>query len=182
MFSSNTPPLPIGKPSSPTKRRLCGKQCASALWSVKPPVCPVHASQLLGPARTTTTSGPFLVALHEFKDYMVPPHYAGRMHSRCDSCGAYMFPGEAIHGPTGHTHYNLCCHNGKAMHDPKVAPPPHPLLSLLTDRSSRSRPFLLKVIRQYNAALAFVSCGAGQAPPLVVDHLSSAFFRIHGAV
>jgi len=89
-----------------------------------------------------------------------------------------MFPGEAIHGPKGHTHYNLCCHNGKAMHIPKVAPPPHALLSLLTDRSSRSRAFL-KVIRQYNAALSFVSFGAEQAPP---PGSGPPVFRIHGAV
>ena len=117
--------------------------------------------------------------LDMYRDALIDVHYAGAMHQDCRSCHALMFAGEAVCVTNqSKGHYKLCCHNGKMAEVPRIPAPSGALLTLLTDRSKRSQEFR-QHIRQYSAALSFVSFGAyvsvppGNGPPV---------FRIHGAV
>ena len=87
-----------------------------------------------------------------------------------------MYRGEQLTQPR--PHFRLCCHDGKLSHLWRVSDAPDLLHRLLTNRTAQARHFRDN-IREYNAALSFVSFGASYAPP---PGRGPPVYRIHGAV
>ena len=116
------------------------------------------------------------VPIDTYQDENFPSSHTGEMDQQCRYCYALHFKGELIR--SGKPHYNICCQNGK-LRDIEQIPAPHKALEdLLIGYSARSRHFR-EHVREYNAALSFVSLGCnidtppGHGPPV---------FRIHGAM
>jgi len=131
--------------------------------------CKRHAGKISG-------ASVFLRSLDAYSDEAVPTHYAGAMDLPCEACGAWMYRGEQLTQPR--PHFRLCCRNGKLSHLWRVPDAPDLLRHLLTNRTAKARHFRDN-IREYNAALSFVSFGASYAPP---PGRGPPVYRIHGAV
>ncbi|KZR96590.1 Uncharacterized protein APZ42_008990, partial [Daphnia magna] len=101
----------------------------------------------------------------------VPVHHCGKMDEICNYCGARHFKGEKA----SDRKFSICCSKGKVI----LPPPkdcPELLYHLFTNNHPKS-PHFIKMIRNYNNALAFASMGAQ------IDHLPGRgpyCFRIHG--
>ena len=114
------------------------------------------------PRRKISGNLVFLRSLDAYSDEAVPTHCAGAMDLPREACGAWMYRGEQLTQPK--PHFRLCCHNGKLSHLWRVSDAPDLLHRLLTNRTAQARHFRDN-IREYNAALSFVSFGASYAPP-----------------
>ncbi|KZS09596.1 Uncharacterized protein APZ42_026140, partial [Daphnia magna] len=101
----------------------------------------------------------------------VPVHHSGKMDEICNYCGARHFKGEKASDQK----FSICCSKGKVI----LPPPkgcPELLYHLFTNNHPKS-PHFIKMIRNYNNALAFASMGAQ------IDYLPGRgpyCFRIHG--
>ena len=116
--------------------------------------CSRHARLLAG--------GTYAVLpIDEYDDEVVAYYDVGRMNVACGECGSLNFEKEKVGRPL---HYNICCHNGKAAEVAPLPEAPELLQELLSSKSKRSRHFQ-EHIREFNAAVAFVSFGHNYAAP-----------------
>jgi hypothetical protein len=118
----------------------------------------------------------FLVEIDDYTDLRFESHDAGSMTSPCGRCASLNFEAERV-GQKGH--FSLCCQNGKVGNCFSHLPPtPVALSQYLEGTDVLSRAFRDR-IREYNAALSFVSFGADVSPP--PGH-GPPVFRIHGSI
>ncbi|GBN79933.1 hypothetical protein AVEN_236474-1 [Araneus ventricosus] len=103
----------------------------------------------------------------------VSEHDCGLMTEVCNVCQAFYWRNEL----NSSNKYTKCCHDGK-VRLPNLAETPDLLKELLTNNPLEVRNYQ-QHIRDYNAALAFVSMGAEvKAPPGNGPYC----FRIHGQI
>ncbi|XP_057375160.1 uncharacterized protein LOC130696096 [Daphnia carinata] len=121
--------------------------------------------------RVTKTHQAAQKPLHN--EELVPFHHCGQMDEVCHYCGARHFKGEKM----SERKFRICCSKGKV-----ILPPPREcpeLLYHLFTNSHPKSPHFLKMIRNYNNALAFASMGAQiDSPPGRGPYC----FRIHGQI
>ncbi|EIW56296.1 uncharacterized protein TRAVEDRAFT_150795, partial [Trametes versicolor FP-101664 SS1] len=149
-------------------RKLRDRHCESASRASDPaPVAHAdEADSQVPPARRT------------YVERSVQLHTLGRMDVECSICGALHWLDERLSKSTATSpRFGFCCDSGRVLL-PALPPPPPLLRQLLSGNDSAAREFRTH-IRQYNAALSFVSLGV-RVQESINDGRGPYVFRIHG--
>ena len=105
-------------------------------------------------------------------------HSLGRMNKECPHCHALHWDAEKqLDSTANHLKFGTCCQVGKVVL-PLLNEAPQPLQDLLSGHDRRSSLFF-KMIRRYNAALAFASMGCKTVP---MPGTGPSVFKILGGV
>jgi hypothetical protein len=90
-----------------------------------------------------------------------PVHYAGKLHVKCDHCGALHWLDERLSNSSKTSpKFGMCCFSGKIKLTKLEEPPPE-LKGFLMGTDDASKKFR-ENIRRYNNALAMTSVGIKQ--------------------